>query len=169
MALLKRTQVIGRPVEEVFATVIDAGNFAAWNPTIKASRKLNEGEIGNGSRFEWQLRGFGKVIQEFQEFKRNERVRIVPQLKSLSGGHRFLFTAQGDSTRVDHELEMVPRGVFRLLAPIMAWTGRRNLRDTAQALQAHLEGRRPRLPVYFKMSQTIRRPVGEVFDTVIRL
>jgi uncharacterized protein YndB with AHSA1/START domain len=140
MALIKRTQVIARPVEDVFNTVVDAGNYASWNPTIKASRRLDEGEIGDGSRFEWQLKGFGKVIQELQEFSRNERVRIVPQLKTLSGGHRFFFTAQGESTRVDHELEMMPKGLFRLFAPMVARTGRRNLRDTAQALQAHLEG-----------------------------
>jgi len=144
MALLKRTQVIRRPVEEVFATVIDAGNFAGSRPTIKASRKLSEGEIGNGSRFEWQLRGFGRVVQEFQEFERNERVRIVPQLKSLSGGHRFLFTTDADGTRIDHELEMVPRGLFRLFGPMVARTGRKNLRDTAAALQAHLESGRAR-------------------------
>jgi uncharacterized protein YndB with AHSA1/START domain len=140
MTLITRTQVIRRPVEEVFATVIDGGNFAAWNPTIKASRRLDDGEIGEGTRFEWQLRGFGKVIQELQEFERNERVRIVPQLASLSGGHRFRFTADGESTRIDHELEMNPRGIFRLLAPMVARTGRRNLRDTAAALRAHLEG-----------------------------
>jgi ligand-binding SRPBCC domain-containing protein len=139
MALIKRTQVVDRPVDEVFATVIDAGNYASWNPTIKASRRMDEGEIGQGSRFEWKLRGFGIVIQEFEEFQRNERVRIVPQLKSLAGGHRFLFTAEGERTRIDHELEMIPRGVFRLMGPMMARTGTRNLRATAQALQAHLE------------------------------
>ncbi len=141
MALVTRTQIINRPVDAVFNTVIDAGNYAAWNPTVKASRRLGEGEIGDGARFEWKLKGFGKVIQELQEFQRNERVRIVPQIKSLSGGHRFLFTAQGDKTRVDHELEIMPKGMFRLFAPMMARTGRRNLRDTAEALQAHLEGR----------------------------
>jgi uncharacterized protein YndB with AHSA1/START domain len=139
MALITRTQVIERPVDEVFAAVADAGNFAAWNPTIKASRRLDVGEVGNGSRFEWQLRGFGKVIQEFQEFRRNEQLRIVPQLKSISGGHRFLFTRQGDTTRIDHELEMVPKGIFRLFAPMIARTGQRNLRDTAAALEAHLD------------------------------
>jgi uncharacterized protein YndB with AHSA1/START domain len=139
MALIRRTQVIARPVEDVFNTVIDAGNYASWNPTIKASRRLDDGEIGDGSRFEWRLKGFGKVVQEFQEFTRNERVRIVPQLKTLSGGHRFLFTAQGESTRVDHELEMVPKGLFRLFAPMVGRTGRRNLGDTAEALQALLE------------------------------
>src|SRR5205085_4142567 len=142
MALITRTQVIKRPVDEVFHTVIDAGNYASWNPTIKASRRLDQGEIGEGSRFEWQLKGFGKVIQEFHEFKRNEQVRIVPQIKALSGGHRFLFTARGESTRLDHELEMVPGGMFRLFAQMMVRTGRRNLRDTAEALQAHVESRR---------------------------
>jgi uncharacterized protein YndB with AHSA1/START domain len=138
MALITRTQVIKRPVEQVFSTVIDAGNFAAWNSTIKASRRLDEGEIGNGSRFEWQLRGFGKVVQELQEFEPNRRVRIVPQLKSLSGGHRFLFTAPGDTTRIDHQLEMVPSGLFRLFAPMIARTGSKNLRDTAEALRPTL-------------------------------
>ena len=140
MALLKRTQVIKRPVEEVFDVVADAGNFADWNPTIRASRRLDEGEIGDGSRFEWELRGFGKVIQEFEEFERNARVRIVPHTKQIEGGHRFRFTAQGGETRVDHELEMRPKGPFRLLAPLMGMIGRKNLRDTARALQARLEG-----------------------------
>jgi uncharacterized protein YndB with AHSA1/START domain len=61
MAVLKRTQVIRRPVEEGFELVADACNFADWNPTIRTSRRLDEGETGNGSRFEWELRGFGKV------------------------------------------------------------------------------------------------------------
>jgi hypothetical protein len=147
MALIKRTQVISSPVDEVFATVIDAGNYASWNPTIKASRRMDAGEIGQGSRFEWKLRGFGTVIQELQEFQRNERVRIVPQLESLAGGHRFLFTADGERTRVDHELEMTPRGVFRLFGPMMARMGRRNLRATAEALQEHLERGRAKEPV----------------------
>ena len=140
MALITRTQIINRPVDAVFNTVIDAGNYAAWNPTIKASRRMDEGEIGDGARFEWKLRGFGNVIQQFEEFQRNERVRIVPHTRSISGGHRFLFTAEGGRTRVDHELEMIPRGIFRLFTPIIARTGRKNLRATAEALQAELEG-----------------------------
>jgi uncharacterized protein YndB with AHSA1/START domain len=139
VAVLTRTQVIEQPVDRVFSTVVDGANYARWNPTVRASRRLGEGELGEGTRFEWELRGFGKVVQELQEFDHNARVRIVPHIKSIQGGHRFLFTAQGDRTRVDHELEMTPRGFFRLLAPLMGMVGRRNLRDTANALQAHLE------------------------------
>jgi len=141
MAILTRTQIIKAPVGEVFGTVVDGGNFAGWNPTIRSSRRLNEGEIGEGTRFEWDLRGFGKVVQELREFDRNKQVRIVPHIKMLAGGHRFRFTPQGDATRIDHELEMTPKGPFRLFAPIMGMIGRKNLRDTANALQVHLEKR----------------------------
>ena len=141
MAILTRTQIIKAPVGEVFGTVVDGGNFAGWNPTIRSSRRLNEGEIGEGTRFEWDLRGFGKVVQELREFDRNKQVRIVPHIKMLSGGHRFRFTPQDDATRIDHELEMTPKGPFRLFAPIMGMIGRKNLRDTANALQIHLEKR----------------------------
>jgi hypothetical protein len=139
MTIITRSQVINAPLHEVFDVIVDGGNFAAWNPTIRASSRLDSGTVGDGSRFEWDLRGFGKVVQELQEFDRPRQVRIVPHIKQLGGGHRFRLTAQGNSTRIDHELEMRPKGAFVLFAPMMGIIGRKNLRDTANALQAHLE------------------------------
>jgi hypothetical protein len=118
--------------------VVDGGRFAEWNPTVKSSRQLTDGPIGDGTRFEWDLTGFGRVVQELAEFDRNRRVRIVPQLASLKGGHRFTFTAVPQGTRIDHELEMLPQGVFRLAGPLTATIGRRNLRATAAALATRL-------------------------------
>jgi uncharacterized protein YndB with AHSA1/START domain len=140
MAVISRSQVINAPVQSVFDAIVDGGNFAAWNPTVRASRRLDAGEVGDGTRFEWDLRGFGKVEQELQEFDRPHQVRIVPHIKQVAGGHRFRLTAQGDATQIDHELEMRPKGPFVLFAPMMGMIGRKNLRDTANALQAHLEG-----------------------------
>ena len=123
MALLTRTQVIRRPIADVFDAVIDGGSFASWNPTIRASRRLDDEPVGNGTKFEWDLRGFGKVIQELQEFDRPRQVRIVPHIKTLKGGHRFRLTSEGEATRIDHELEMRPKGAFRLMAPMMGMIG----------------------------------------------
>jgi hypothetical protein len=146
MALITHTQVINAPIDRAFATVIDVGNYAAWNPTIAASRRLDEGEPHDGSRFEWQLKGFGTAILEVQEFERNACVRFVLQTKSYFGAHRFRFSAQSHGTRIDHELEMMPRGLLRLLGPMITRNGRKNLRKTAEALQTYIEGRRPALP-----------------------
>ena len=126
-------------MEAVFDTMVDAGSFATWNPTIKSSRPISPDGPAEGTQYEWELRGFGKVRQELREFERNVRVRIVPHLRSMSGGHRFTFTPVDEGTRVDHELEMTPKGAFRLIGPMMTMTGRRNLRATAEALKRHLE------------------------------
>ena len=139
MTLITHSQLVKATVDETFDAVVDGANFASWNPTVRSSRRLDSGTVGNGTRFEWDLRGFGKVIQELQEFSRPQRVRIVPQIKTLAGGHRFRFTSQGDMTRIDHELEMRPKGAMRMFAPMMGVIGRKNLRDTASALTAHLE------------------------------
>jgi uncharacterized protein YndB with AHSA1/START domain len=141
MAIIKRSQIIHKPVDQVFRTVVDVSNFPKWNPTTPGARKLSSGETGEGTRFELQIKGFGKVLQELQEFERNKRVRIVPSIRFLTGGHRFVFTAEGDSTRIDHELEMTPKGFFRIFTPMIGMMGRKNLRDTANALQAYLERR----------------------------
>ena len=139
MTLITRTQVIDAPPAAVFAVIVDGGNFAAWNPTIRSSRRLDAGEIGEGSRFEWDLRGFGKVEQELREFDRPRQVRIVPHMKQMEGGHRFRLSSAGDGTRIEHELEMRPKGLFVVFTPMMGMIGRKNLKDTADALQAHIE------------------------------
>jgi Polyketide cyclase / dehydrase and lipid transport len=142
VAILTLSQVIPRPVGDVFDTVIDGARFPDWNPTVKSARRLTEGPIRDGTRFEWELSGFGRVVQELAEFDRNRRVRIVPHLSSLKGGHRFTFTSVPEGTRIDHELEMLPQGLYSLLGPITSAVGRRNLRATATALEKHLTTRR---------------------------
>jgi uncharacterized protein YndB with AHSA1/START domain len=139
VAIIKRTQIVNAPVEDVFQTIADGGSFASWNPTIRASRQLDDGAVGEGTRFEWDLRGFGKVVQELREFDRNRQLRIVPQMKQMQGGHRFRFSRQGEQTRIDHELEMRPKGAFVLFAPMMGMIGRKNLRDTANAIEQRME------------------------------
>ena len=97
--------------------------------------------IGNGTRFEMEIKGFGKVQQELGEFDLNKQVRLVSSSKLASGGHRFILTAEGAKTRIDHELEMTPKGVFKIFIPLMGMMGKKNLRDTANALQRYLERR----------------------------
>jgi len=52
MSLITRTQFIKKPVDEVFAVVAAGASWADWNPTVRASRRLDAGPIGNGARFE---------------------------------------------------------------------------------------------------------------------
>lgn len=141
MPVFKLTQSIDRPVEEVFNTVIHLEDFPKWSPQNPSARRISSGEIGEGSRFEMEIKGFGLVPQTLEEFQRNHRVRVVPHIKQIEGGHRFIFTDLGGKTRIDHEMEMTPKGVYRLMLPVMYLIGRRNLKLTVGALKKHLEAR----------------------------
>ena len=140
MAVITRTQVINKPAGEVFDLLADLGSWAEWNPTIRSSRWVDDQPHGNGARFEWGLRGLGKVVQELGEFEPHVQLRIVTDLKPVKGGHRMRLTGNGDATRIDHELEITPNGFFRLFAPMLVMNGRRNLRGTANAISTHFEG-----------------------------
>ena len=139
MPTFKLSQTIERPASDVFAAIVDVANLAKWNPTIKSSRKLSEGAPAEGTRFEMEIQGFGNVPQTLEEVQRDKSARYVPHFNAMSGGHRFLLTAQGPKTQVDHELEMTPKGVFVLMTPFMGMMGRKNLRRTADALKQYLE------------------------------
>jgi len=140
MAIFRLTQVIKRPIEEVFNTVIHVENFSKWNPTNRDTHQLSEGEIGEGSQFEMTISGFGKVLQTLEEFKRNKQVMVVPHIKAFGGGHRFIFSEVNKrETRIDHEMIMIPKGIFKLMLPIMMMVGRKNVRGLAEALRKYLE------------------------------
>ncbi len=139
MATIRRQQTIAAPIAVVFATISNLETFQEWNPTIKTARKLSDGPIGEGAEFEFQIRGIGRTVQRLEDFVPNERVRLVPQNGPITGGHLFVLSSRGDSTLVDHELVMNPKGPFKLLSPLMAKMGEKNLHDTAEALQTYLE------------------------------
>src|SRR5215471_4100242 len=109
MALITRTQVINAPIDAVFTVIVDGGNFAAWNPTIRSSGRLDAGQFGEGSRVERQLRGFGKVNQELQEFDRPRQVRIVPHTMQNEGGHRFTLGPRARGRGSSTSSRCVPR------------------------------------------------------------
>ncbi len=141
MPTVTLTQTINRPITDPFAIVTDVTTFPQWNPTTVSATKLTDGPIGEGTRYQVAIRGFGKQELELRDYEEGRRVRLVPHSKMLAGGHLFDFHAQGDHTRIDHELVMQPKGILKLMSPFMGAMARKNLNDTATALQRHLETR----------------------------
>jgi len=140
MPVFRHTQVINLSVSDVFKTVVDIANFPKWNPTVKEAKKLSDGDAKDGSQFEMKIRGFGWVPQTLVEFEKDKRVMIVPKMRMMEGGHRFVFTTENGKTRIDHELVMNLKGIFVLMLPMILMTGKMNLMETAKALQKYLEG-----------------------------
>jgi hypothetical protein len=90
------------------------------------------------------IKGFGKITNELHEFEPNKQVMVVPLTKMLKGGHRWIFTDLGNGeTRIDHELELEPRGVFKLMKPMLRANGKRTVEETAAALKQYMESGSP--------------------------
>ena len=134
------SQTIPRPIEIVFGTVVHLEEFPRWSPRNPWAKKLTPGEVGEGTRFQMGIKGFGKVTNELQEFEPNKRVMVVPLNKMLEGGHRWIFTDLGiDGTRINHELELRPKGFFRVMGPMLRANGKKTVEQTADALQRYLD------------------------------
>src|SRR5262245_9051495 len=101
MPTINLSQVIDRPAHEVFRVIADVAKLAEWNPTIKSARKLSDGPVGEGTRFEMVLDGLGAVPHTLEDVRMNVTARYVPHFKMNQGGHRFVLTPQGDKTKVE--------------------------------------------------------------------
>jgi len=136
----RMSQTIRSPIDRVFQTAVQLDEFPTWSPRNPWAKKLTDGEIGEGTRFEMGIKGFGKITNELREFERNKRVMVAPLTNMLEGGHRWLFTDLGNGeTRSDHELQLDPKGVFRLMTPMLRANGKKTVKETTTALKAHLE------------------------------
>lgn len=57
------TTVVDRPQAEVFRYLADFGNLADWDPGFARSRRLDEGPLGEGSRFEAAMSLAGTEVE----------------------------------------------------------------------------------------------------------
>ena len=113
--------VIERPVEEVFDFVADARNEPRYNPRMLRAEKLTPGPIGLGTRFRDEVKLMGRPAEIAIEIVGYERPRRLTDSIHLStmdirGGLTFDTVPAG--TRMRWSWELLPRGIFKLLAPL---------------------------------------------------
>jgi hypothetical protein len=97
--------------------------------------------VGEGSRFRGTFKGAGEVEYEFVEYDRPRRLTMVMHPKIGDFRHEISFEPVTGGTRVIQRGEGQPRGVFRLLGPLLQRTFSRSFRDNDVALKRYLEGK----------------------------
>ena len=142
MPTIRLSQTIEAPAGEVFAVVSDLAAYEQWDPMITSSRLLSEGDVANGTRFEFAMKRMGTQEMEVTNFEAGRSIRLEARSKMMGGGHRFTLSEEGGRTRLDHELVMQPSGMFRLMSPLMGMMAKRSLRQSADALEARVQASR---------------------------
>jgi uncharacterized protein YndB with AHSA1/START domain len=149
MARIEGELVIRRPVHEVFDFVADERNEPRYNPRICRAEKLSPGPIGPGARFRAEAVMLGRTTGMTIEYTTYERPRrlassIHMPAADIAGTLRFDPVANG--TRMCWSWEVRPRGLYRLLTPVIVRVGRRQEQENWGSLKRFLEVREQLAP-----------------------
>ncbi|UCG23840.1 MAG: SRPBCC family protein [Chloroflexota bacterium] len=132
------TTVIGRPVETVFAYVIDVKNDVHWRNGVDGSglrsgEPLGEGSVGyfraGNQEIEWRVVSYVPYESIDWELLGGPFVGTGGyRVKPVEGGTQFTLVSGVE-----------PSGAYKLLGPLFAWMGRRRNQADVEKLRAILE------------------------------
>lgn len=123
MVRLHETRLIDRPIAEVFDYTADFDNIENWDPGVASSKRLDDGPLGVGSRFELMV-SFGAsqipMTYEITEYQPNERVVVIGKGEKLEAVDVIEFEDHGDGrTVVDYTADLSFHNFVKYLTPVM--------------------------------------------------
>ena len=142
MAHIAGEILINRPVEDVFDFVADERNEPRYNAEMRNVEQISTGPIGLGSRFRGVSVSMGRAVEmtiEFTAFDRPRRLRSTNHLSSMDIEGTLTFASLPEGTRMRWSWDLRPRGVTRLMSPLITCMGLRQERRTWTSLKRYLE------------------------------
>jgi uncharacterized membrane protein len=143
MAHAEASITIQRPVDDVFAFVLDGTNNPQWRPAVLDIQRLPGNPSGVGAVYTQGLKGPGgrRIAGDYEivESHPNQSItfRVIAGPARPTGAYRF--EAQGNSTHVTFTLHFEPKGLARLLGPMITRTMQSEV-ATLSHLKSYLEG-----------------------------
>ena len=145
--------VINRPMDEVFDFVADARNEPRYNPLMLRAEKLTPGPIGVGTRFRDLVASMGgpaEIAIEIIDYERprqlTESIRLSTSthLSTMDIRGGLTFDPVPGGTRMRWSWEWMPRGVLKLMTPLMARLGPRQEQRIWASLKRVMEAQEAR-------------------------
>lgn len=135
--------VINRPVEEVFDFVADERNEPRYNPRMRRAEQLSDGPIGVGTRFRAETVSMGRTVEmviECTGYERPRRLASSTHMSSMDLQGALTFDPVPEGTRMRWSWDLEPRGVLKLMSPLVVRMGRRQEKTIWAGLKNLLEG-----------------------------
>lgn len=113
---------LNRPVEQVFAYLIDPNNLRAWQSNLIENEQLTDRPLRVGSRFR-EVRQMGRRASEYQaeitDFEPNRRF-ATKTLSEPQASVSYTFEQENSGTRLSYKFTLQTSGMMRLLEPLIA-------------------------------------------------
>jgi uncharacterized protein YndB with AHSA1/START domain len=132
---------LNRPVEQVFAFLMDTGKLSTWQSNLIKTEPLTVGPLREGSRFREVRRLGGREseiqgeITVFEPNRRFETKTITKPQVMVS----YSFEAENGGTRLKHKFVMLTTGLMRLLEPLIAGSIKKESESDFETLKRILE------------------------------
>ena len=117
MAKIEASVLIGKPVEEVFASVTKVGNWPKWNTYLPSVEQTSDGPMGIGTTFRGSSQFLGRSLErtsEVTEYQENSKLVQVVTSGPMSMQQTLLFEAVEGGTKFTMAGEGEFGGFFKL-------------------------------------------------------
>jgi len=132
---------LNRPVEQVFAFLMDTSKLTTWQSNLIKIEKITEGPLRMGSLFQ-EVRRLGRRESEIQ----GEITALEPnkrfETKTLTKPQvmvSYSFEVEDGGTRLKHKFVMLTSGLMRLLEPVIASSIKKESEADFETLKRILE------------------------------
>jgi uncharacterized protein YndB with AHSA1/START domain len=142
MAIAEASVVINRPMEEVFAYVVDPKNTAQWAGPVIEAEKTSEGPVGLGTTSKRVTQFLGRTMEatyEITEFEPNSYYTDKTTSGPVPIDGRISFDSVKGGTKVTIEGEIKAAGFFKLAEPLLSRMAERQIATDVQTLKDLLE------------------------------
>lgn len=145
MAHAEESITIDRPVNTVFNFVLDGTNSPLWREGVMDIERVPGKPLGVGAAFKQGLKGPGgrRIDGDYEivECQSNELIKFQVTAGPARPTGTYRFEAAGDVTRVTFILHFEPKGLARLMDPMITRTMRSEV-ATLASLKEYLESQR---------------------------
>jgi uncharacterized protein YndB with AHSA1/START domain len=132
---------LDKPVEQVFAFLMDTSKLATWQSNLIKSEQLTEGPLRTGSRFR-EIRRINNKETEIQAeittLEPNRRLETKTATKPQAMVSYSLDPEQG-GTRLKYKFILITSGLMRLLEPMIASSIKKDTEADFETLKHVLE------------------------------
>lgn len=149
MAHVEGQILIHRPVDEVFDFVADERNEPRYNPQMRRVEQTSAGPIGVGTTFRVESTTRGQPVVMtivYTDYERPQWIRSSTRLSTMDIQGTLTFDPVPQGTRMRWSWELEPRGMLKLMTPVVTLIGRRQERSIWTGLKRYLEAREDPLP-----------------------
>lgn len=135
------TIYLNKPVEQVFAFLMDTNKLTAWQSNLIKSEQLTDGPLRTGSRFR-EVRRINNKEEEIQAeitaLEPNKRLETKTISKPQAMVSYSLDPEQG-GTRLQYKFTLITSGLMRLMEPVIASSIKKDTEADFETLKQMLD------------------------------